>query len=156
MDRVLFVKGLTANLISISQLCDQGLKVNFTKSECLVTNEENAVVMKGTRSKDNCYLWNSLEAGGLTSCLMTKEDETKLWHQKLGHLHLKGMKKVLTSEAVRGIPKLKIDEERICGECQVGKQTRMSHKKLQHLTTTSRVLELLHLDLMRPMQVESL
>jgi hypothetical protein len=37
LEKVLFVKGLTANLISISQLCDQGMKVNFTKSECLVT-----------------------------------------------------------------------------------------------------------------------
>ena len=36
-----------------------------------------------------------------------------------------------------------------------GKQTKMSHKKLQHLTTT-KVLELLHMDLMGPMQVESL
>ena len=29
---VLHVKGSSANMISISQLCDQGLKVNFTKS----------------------------------------------------------------------------------------------------------------------------
>ncbi|MCI39982.1 gag-pol polyprotein [Trifolium medium] len=32
LDNVLLVKGLTANLISISQLRDQGMKVNFTKS----------------------------------------------------------------------------------------------------------------------------
>ena len=31
LDKVMFVKGLTTNLISISQLCDQGFKVNFTK-----------------------------------------------------------------------------------------------------------------------------
>ena len=30
-------------------------------------------------------------------------------------------------EAVRGIPNLKIDEGKFCGECQIGKQTRMSH-----------------------------
>lgn len=40
LDNFLLVKGLTANLISISQLCEEGLKVNFTKSECLVTNEK--------------------------------------------------------------------------------------------------------------------
>jgi len=34
LDDVLLVKGLTANLISISQLCDLGLQVNFTKPEC--------------------------------------------------------------------------------------------------------------------------
>jgi len=43
LDNVLLVKGLTANLISISQLCDQGLKVNFSKLECLVTDEKNDV-----------------------------------------------------------------------------------------------------------------
>lgn len=56
LNDVLFVKGMSANLISISQICDQGLKVNFTKSECLVTNEKNKVIMKGARSKDNCYI----------------------------------------------------------------------------------------------------
>lgn len=32
LDDVLLVKGLPANLINIIQLCDKGLKVNFTKS----------------------------------------------------------------------------------------------------------------------------
>lgn len=48
---MLLVKGLTANLIRISQLCDQGLKVNFTKSECLVTNENGEVIVKGVSLK---------------------------------------------------------------------------------------------------------
>ena len=44
LDDVLLVKGLTANLISIIQLCDQGFKVNFTKEECLICNENNEVM----------------------------------------------------------------------------------------------------------------
>ena len=31
LDDVMLVEGLTTNLISISQLCDEGLNVNFTK-----------------------------------------------------------------------------------------------------------------------------
>jgi hypothetical protein len=57
LDDVLLVKGLKANLISISQLCDQGLKVNFNKDECLVKTDKGKLLMKGSRSKDNCYLW---------------------------------------------------------------------------------------------------
>jgi hypothetical protein len=34
LNNVLLVKGLAANLISISQLCDQGLSVNFSKTGC--------------------------------------------------------------------------------------------------------------------------
>ncbi|KAK2385091.1 putative mitochondrial protein [Trifolium repens] len=155
LENVLLVKGLTANLISISQLCDQGMKVNFTKSECLVNNEEGQLVLRGTRSKDNCYLWMPQEEALTSTCLVTTEDEVQLWHQKMGHLNLKGMKKVISLEAIRGIPKLRIVEGKVCGECQIGKQVRMSHPMLEH-QTASKVLELLHMDLMGPMQVESL
>lgn len=155
LDNVLLVKCLTANLISISQLRDEGLKVIFTKSECLVTNEKNKVLMKGVGSKDNCYLWSSKETNLTPTFQISKEEEVNMWHQKLGHMHMKGMKKIVSKEAIRGIPKLKIEEGKICGEFQIGKKTKMSHPKLQH-QTTSKVLELLHMDLMGPMQVESL
>jgi len=154
LDNVLLVKGLTTNLISISQLCDQGLEVNFSKPECQVSDKKGEVQMRGTRSKDNCYLWVSQEEAHLSTCLVSKEEEVKLWHQKLRHLHLKGMKKAISSKAIRGLPDLKIVEDSICGECQIGKQTRMSHPRLEH-QVTSKFLELLHMDLMGPMQVES-
>lgn len=53
------VKGLNTNLISISQLCDQGLTIKFNKVECIVTNKNHEMVMKGSKSKNNCYLWIS-------------------------------------------------------------------------------------------------
>ncbi|KAA0058376.1 gag-pol polyprotein [Cucumis melo var. makuwa] len=42
-------KGLKANLISVSQLCDQGYTINFSKEECIVTDINNNVLMSGTR-----------------------------------------------------------------------------------------------------------
>jgi hypothetical protein len=59
LDNALLVKGLTSNLISISQLCDQGFEVNFSKPECQITDKKGEVYMRGTRSKDNCYFWVS-------------------------------------------------------------------------------------------------
>ncbi|MCH83329.1 gag-protease polyprotein, partial [Trifolium medium] len=155
LDDVLLVNGLTANLISISQLCDLNLRVNFTKEGCIVTNDNKEVIMKGVRSKDNCYLWVPIDYKVLSTCLMSKEDDVKLWHQKLGHLHLRGMKKIISKEAIRGLPQLSIKEDTVCGECQIGKQVKTSHPKLQHLSST-RVLKLLHMDLMGPMQLESI
>ena len=87
--------------------------------------------------------------------MLSKDEEVRLWHQKLGHLNMQGMKKAISLEAIRGIPKLQITKGSICGECQVGKQTRMSHPRLEH-QGTSKVLELLHVDLMKPMQVASI
>ncbi|XP_057432497.1 uncharacterized protein LOC130725270 [Lotus japonicus] len=155
LDDVLLVEGLTANLISISQLCDQDFDVSFNKTACRVIDSNGEVVMRGTRSKDNCYMWTSQDKAMSSKCLSTVKEEVILWHQKLGHLNPKGMKMIISTEAIMGLPKLKIKEDRICGECQVGKQTKASHKKLQQVPT-SRTLELLHMDLMGPMQVESL
>ena len=50
---VSFVEGLKANLTSISQLCDDGLFMNFTREKCMVMNLSNQCVMEGTRSSDN-------------------------------------------------------------------------------------------------------
>ena len=50
---------------------------------------------------------------------------------------------------------MKIDPKKVCGASPIEKQMQMSYKMVQHLST-ARVLELLHMDLMGPMQVESL
>ena len=65
------------------------------------------------------------------------------------------MKKDVSVGALCGIQYLKIDSWRLCGPCIEGKQVKATHKMLQYLVT-SRVLELLHVDLMGPMQVESI
>ena len=155
MVRLFWISSSFFNLISISQLCDQGLEVKFNNDECLVMKQDQEIVMKGSCSKDNFYMWTPQEECKVSRCLLTKEEEVKLWHRKLGHLNLKGMRRIITEDAVRGLPKLKIEDGKVCGECQIGKQVKVSHKKLQQLTTT-KVLELLHMDLMGPMQVESL
>lgn len=44
--------------------------------------------------------------------MLSKVDETKLWHQRLGDLNLKGMKKVIYVEDIRGLPNLKLKKEK--------------------------------------------
>jgi hypothetical protein len=61
-------------------------------------------------------MWEPKVSNFSTICSSTKEEqEVKMWHRRLGHLHLRGMKKIISKEAVRGIPKLLIDEGRVCG-----------------------------------------
>lgn len=76
-------------------------------------------------------------------------------HKSIGHLNIRSMRQFITTKDINGLPNLNIEEGRIYGDFQIGKQSMMSHKKLQHLTT-SKVMDLLHMDLMGPMQVESI
>ncbi|XP_075515526.1 uncharacterized protein LOC142550172 [Primulina tabacum] len=103
-----------------------------------------------TRSADNCY-----QLGEDLVCNHSKVSELNLWHQKLGHANFKTLKNLGKYDAVRGMPNLSSGISYVCGACQKGKQTRVPHQVLQHFGTT-RCLKLLHMDLMGPMEVESL
>lgn len=92
-------------------------------------------------------MWISHNKGDYSTCLMTKVDETKLWHKKLSHINPKSERNIIYKEHVKGLSKLKIEEEKVFGEYQIGKQANMPHKKLMCLSI-SKALELLHKNLM--------
>ena len=52
---VWFMDGLKANLLSISQICDNGLNELFTKCECEILDEGGDCICIGIRIADNCY-----------------------------------------------------------------------------------------------------
>lgn len=74
---------------------------------------------------------------------------------KLGLLNLMSMIKIKLAKAIKGIMNPKVEEVIVCGDFQIGKQAKMPHKRLKHLTT-SKVVELLHMDITGPVQFESL
>ena len=52
---VWYVDGLKANLLSISQICDNGLNVLFTKYECEILDGGGDCMCVGVRTANNCY-----------------------------------------------------------------------------------------------------
>jgi hypothetical protein len=58
----LYVEGLKANLLSISQFCDNDLVVQFSKKECNIFDSSGKWLMGGKRTADNCY-----DLSGLTT-----------------------------------------------------------------------------------------
>ena len=55
MKDVLYIKGLKANLLSITYICDEDFLVQFSKKGCIIINEEGIQVLEGNRTIDNCY-----------------------------------------------------------------------------------------------------
>ncbi|XP_023634325.1 uncharacterized protein LOC111829467 [Capsella rubella] len=140
-----------ANLISISQLCDEGLNVTFTKANCKAVDRLGRVQLEGQRSGNNCYMWSSGNP-----CFQAAVDfQTELWHKKLGHLNVRTMLRLAHQEVVRGMQKLKADPYFVCVPCNKGKQVKVAHKSVPDVRAVH-ALELVHMDLMGPMRVQSL
>ena len=68
---------------------------------------------------------------------------------------MKTLSKLVKNDLVIGLPKLKFDKDKICDACQFEKQVR-DYFKSKNLVSTSRPLELLHVDLFGPMDVISM
>ncbi|XP_071724088.1 uncharacterized protein [Rutidosis leptorrhynchoides] len=52
---VLFVNGLTSNLISVGQLCDKFEQVQFNKRGCKVIDSVGKIIMTRVRTINNIY-----------------------------------------------------------------------------------------------------
>jgi len=61
----------------------------------------------------------------------------------------------VSKDLVIGLPKIKFEKERLFDACQKGKQTRVSFKP-KKVVSTSKPIELLHLDLFGPLRTRSL
>ncbi|GKB82126.1 ribonuclease H-like domain-containing protein [Tanacetum coccineum] len=134
---VYFVKELKFNLFSVSQMYDKKKNVLFTESECLILSpkfklpDESHVMLKFPR-KDNMYsfdLKNVVPSKGIT-CLFAKvtNDESKMWHRRLGHINFKTINKLVKRNLVRGLPSKIFPNDHTCVACQKGKQHKATCK----------------------------
>ena len=149
---VLYIKGLKANLLSITQICDEYFLVQFSKKGCLILNEECVQVLKGLRTINNCY---GVVSKPNVSCQSARVNLLELWHQCFVHANYKQVAKVSKLKAMIGLPKFGKIEKNICGPCQLRKQTKSTHPKV-NVVVTSCTMELLHVDLTDPTRMESM
>ncbi|GJQ96112.1 retrovirus-related pol polyprotein from transposon TNT 1-94, partial [Tanacetum coccineum] len=81
------------------------------------------------------------------------DENSTLWHRRLGHANMRLIQSLAPKELVRNLPKLKFDQH-FCDACKIGKQAYVSHK-VKNIVSTTRCLELLHMDLFDPSAVRS-
>ncbi|GJU13543.1 retrovirus-related pol polyprotein from transposon TNT 1-94, partial [Tanacetum coccineum] len=74
-------------------------------------------------------------------------------HRRLGHANMRLIQSLASKELFRNLAKLKFDQH-FCDACKIGKQAHASHKA-KNIVSTTRCLELLHMDLFGPSAVRS-
>ncbi|GJV75369.1 retrovirus-related pol polyprotein from transposon TNT 1-94 [Tanacetum coccineum] len=85
--------------------------------------------------------------------LATIDENSTLWHRRLGHANMCLIQSLVSKELVRNLSKLKFDQH-FCDACKMGKQAHVSHKA-KNIVSTTRCLELLYMDLFGPSAVRS-
>jgi len=140
--------------VSISQLCDSGYGVSFNKDECVVLCHDGSLLFYAKR-KGNLY---KIRLGELldqkVSCLLFIKENHWLWHKKLGHASWRLISKLQKNNLVRDLWSMSYKDDLLYEACQKGKQIKNSFTS-KNVVSTTRPLQLLHLDLFGPTRTTS-
>ena len=150
ISNVFLVESLGYNLLSVSQLCNMGYNCLFTNVDVSVfRRSDGSLAFKGVLDGKLYLVDFAKEEAGLDACLIAKTSMGWLWHRRLAHVGMKNLHKLLKGEHVIGLTNVHFEKDRPCAACQAGKQVGGSHHS-KNVMTTSRPLELLHMDLFGP------
>ncbi|WVZ89592.1 hypothetical protein U9M48_035973 [Paspalum notatum var. saurae] len=128
---VAFVRNLGFNLVSVSQLLDEGFEVRFKKGACCVLDAEETLVFRVDLTS----------VSGPTRCLVASPSANIWkWHRRLGHLSFDLL--------------LRAEKDLVCHPCRHGKIVAASHISVSQVMT-SYPGELLHMDTVGPARVAS-
>nr|GEX70355.1 retrovirus-related Pol polyprotein from transposon TNT 1-94 [Tanacetum cinerariifolium] len=157
ISRVYYVEGLGHNLFSVRQFCDSDLEVAFRQHTCFIRNLDGVDLLTGSRGNNLYTLSLQDMMASSPICLLSTASKTMswLWHHRLSHLNFGAINHLARQGLVRGLPKLKFEIDHLCSACVMGKSTKKTHKS-KFEDTNQEKLYLLHMDICRPMRVESI
>ena len=151
LSNVLHVPGVQTRFISIGALTGKGADVQFQKDGFEIILNGKAIAIGYLEGR---LYWLNTSNVSLNSHIKSAPT-LHTWHQRMGHMSHVALK-THGHKAVKG---LDFDASTMaipntCHGCEAGKSTRKPFPG--SLKTTSRILEVVHSDLARPMQVKSI
>nr|GEZ49987.1 hypothetical protein [Tanacetum cinerariifolium] len=124
---------------------------------CFVRNEDGVDLFTGDRSSNLYTIALNEVATNSSTCLLEKAPSLQswLWHQRLSHLNFATINNLVKNNLVQGLPKMKFKKDHLCSACEQEKIHRKHHKSKTDFAL-NKLLYLLHMDLCRPIRVESI
>jgi transposase InsO family protein len=146
---VLYVPGMTKNLISVLSLKDKGYDVSFRGDKVYIQPRgSRQAKMIGIRS---CKLYR-LQFESPEALVTNTKDMGELWHRRMSHLHHGAVN--VFKEIVTGLPELSTEHNDVCKGCALGKYTKTTFPSNDN--RSKGVLDLVHSDVCGPMFSTSL
>jgi hypothetical protein len=143
--RIALVQSLGYNLLSVSQLLDEGFEVLFRPGGSRILDSRGDFVCKVVPA-GQVFRADFSQSSGVECCFLAGSlSELWKWHRKLGHLSFDLLSHLSKLNLVRGLPQFRLEKELVCAPCRHAKMVASSHPPLTRL----------HMDLVGPAHVRS-
>jgi len=114
------------NLLSVIQMCDQGHKIVFESKNYEIRKAQSGkMVATIVRTLRKIYVLNEIKK---EICFLGKDDESWLWHKRMGHINFDNIVKVNKKEVVREMPEILKPTNILCKHFLQGKKTKTNFK----------------------------
>jgi hypothetical protein len=130
LKRVALVQSLGYNLLSVSQLLDEGFEVFFRPGGSRILDSRGDHVYMVV-PEVQVFRADFSQSSGVDHCfLVGSSSELWKWHRKLGHLSFDLLSRLSKLNLVRGLPRLRLEKELVCASCRHAKMVASSHPPL--------------------------
>ncbi|GKC25356.1 retrovirus-related pol polyprotein from transposon TNT 1-94 [Tanacetum coccineum] len=114
--KVIFGSNLYGNIIGKGQICDNKCRETFSEHDSEITKD--AKVIGRCIRKKGLYVMKLGNKPKDKICLSTIDENSTLWHRRLGHANMHLIQLLASKELVRNLPKLKFDQH-FCDACKI-------------------------------------
>jgi len=148
LKNVLYVPGLTCNLIYVSQLTDDhDCFVQFTKHLCVIQDHTSRMLISADKRQDRLYFFRSVPR--VVAMKADTNTSLEFWQKRMGHPSLP-VRKLLPRVSCKDS---KSSLNKICDVCQKAKHCRDKFSDSEHKALE--IFELIHCDLWGPYRTQA-
>jgi transposase InsO family protein len=150
---VLYVPGLTWNLVSVSTIEDRGYEVVFRGGQVLLYPKGGNIASARVIGVRQEKLYRMIfQAAGALTCSTSSRDLCEIWHRRMGHLHHGALR--ILRDITTGLPDFSIEQYDVCRGCAMGKYAKAPFPASDSRSTG--ILDLIHSDVSGRMSSPSL
>ncbi|MCO5579590.1 hypothetical protein L7F22_033447 [Adiantum nelumboides] len=155
---VLYVPGIKKNLLSVSSLAKNGLRVIFEDDRCIVRDRENGYSLITTGTLENELFVLDHYEKQIQACIAETKtramQDAELWHARFGHVGYGSLMTLQRHNMVHDLSLLEMPPRHVCEGCVLGKMHRFAFSQDGSVRAT-RKLQLVHSDVCGPMRTPS-
>jgi hypothetical protein len=134
---VALVQSLGYNLLSVSQLLDEGFEVLFQPGGSRILDSRGDLLCMVV-PEGQVFRADFSQSSAVECCFLAgSSSELWKWHRKLGHLIFDLLSRLSKLNLVRGLPQLRFEKELVCAPCRHAKMVASSHPPLSDMMTES-------------------
>ncbi|MCO5601748.1 hypothetical protein L7F22_055873 [Adiantum nelumboides] len=146
---VLYVPGIKKNLLSVSSLAKNGLRVIFEDDRCIVRDRENGYSLITTGTLENGLFVLDRYEKQIHACIAEIKtqamQDAELWHARFGHVSYGSLMTLQRHNMVHDLSLLEMPPRHVCEGCVLGKMHRFAFSQDGSVRAT-RKLQLVHSD----------